>query len=235
MSVAQWSLAELRAAYASQAERRLHTITVPQPTTVGTPVGAVGVLGVSGGVGTTTVALALAEALKVKRLLEFAPPHASGLAGAATDELGERDGWRIGVRGELELARRIDPDDAPGSTPGEAVLDLGAWSGSALGHDVACLVVVAGASVPSIRRLEACLQVIDGPRMVPVITRAGRRLPRDLVGAAGPRVRAALAAGVVQLLPECRRLALTGLTPDPLPRSLQQSAAGLALVVKETP
>mgnify|MGYP001354295685 CR=1 FL=1 len=235
MSVAQWSLAELRAAYASQAERRLHAIATPPPTTAATAGGAVGGLGVAGGVADTTVALALAEALKAKPLLELAPPHASGLAGAATDELGERDGWRVGVRGELELARRIDPDNAPRSTDGETVLDLGAWSGSALGHDVACLVVVAGASVPSIRRLEACLEAIDGARVVPVITRAGRQLPRDLVGAAGPRLRAALAAGVVQLLPECRRLSLTGLTPDPLPRSLQQSAAGLALVVKETP
>lgn len=235
MSVAQWSLAELRAAYASQAERRLNAIAVPTPTVAATAVGAVGVLGVSGGVGTTTVALALAEALKAQHLLEFAPAHASGLAVAATDELGERDGWRFGVRGELELARRIDSDENPRSTVGETVIDLGVWGGSALDHDVACLVVVAGSSVPSIRRLEACLQVIDGPRVVPVITRAGRRLPRELVGAAGPRVRAALAAGVVQLLPECRRLSLTGLTPDPLPRSLQQSAAGLALVVKETP
>lgn len=92
MSVEQWSLAELRAAYASQAERRLHAIAVPQPTTAAPAASAVGVLGVSGGVGATTVALALAEALKVKHLLEFAPPHASGLAGAATDELGSGTG-----------------------------------------------------------------------------------------------------------------------------------------------
>ena len=181
------------------------------------------------------MALALAEALPARGLFEFASPHASGLAGAATDEQGERHGWRVGRRGELELARRLDPGAAAGVDVGDAVVDLGAWAGDAPEHDLDRLVVVAGCSIPSIRRLEACLQSVNASTvLIPVITRAGRRLSRELLGASGPALRAAFKAGAVHVVPQCRRLLFTGLTPDPLPRSLRQSAAGIALALKES-
>ncbi|MBB1510648.1 hypothetical protein [Tessaracoccus sp. MC1756] len=235
MSVAGLSLAELRTAYVGQSVPIARVVADRHVQSVAVGVGAVGVLGVSGGVGTTIVALAVAEALSASRLLELAPPYASGLAGAATNELGDRDGWRVGVRGNLELARRLDAAAEPPHVDGHAVLDLGAWTGETPQQVVDRVVVVAACSVPAIRRLDACLQAMNSvPLVIPVITRAGRRLPRELLGAAGPALRAAVAAGAMHVMPECPRLSLTGLTPDPLPRSLQQSAACLALRLKET-
>ncbi len=71
----------------------------------------ISVLGCGGAIGATTTALALALALDAPcRLIEGAPPAASGLAGASTAELGERvSGWTHGTREQVLIERAIEP------------------------------------------------------------------------------------------------------------------------------
>lgn len=138
MTTATFSLAELRAAYTALNSGAFTTDTTPRPETAAAataeqPAAAeavVGVVGVSGGVGTTTVALAIAEALGAGRLVELTALHTSGLAAASTAELGTQHGWSVGTRDVLRLERRADPDATvlPDTSAGVTVLDLGAWA-----------------------------------------------------------------------------------------------------------
>ena len=120
MTAATFSLAELRAAYTALHSGAFTTDPAPQPETAAEEVAerpavadaVVGVVGVSGGVGTTTVALAIAEALGAARLVELTAPHTSGLAAASSAELGTQHGWSLGTRDGLRLERRADPDAA---------------------------------------------------------------------------------------------------------------------------
>lgn len=228
------SLAELRA---------LHAASSPMPSRPELPIddqvpstpaveelgtaGRVGVRGATGGAGASTIALALAEALGAGRLVEFASPDVSGLVGASTAELGDTEGWSIGVRDRLRLERRILPD--------ARVLDavVGGWEVFDLGPatappGLAATVVVAPCSVPGVRRAEALLEQPD-PRIAVVITGVpGRRLPRQLRGVVGPRLRSAVLEGRVFLVPECPVLRIGGLTPGPLPRRLSVAVESLA-------
>lgn len=226
------SLAELRATYLRDTHPPATAPTTAPPAADAVTAEAVTVLGVSGGVGATTVALAVAEALAAARVVEYAPPHASGLAGAAVDELGVRDGWSLGRRTDLDVVRRLHRDATLPRQPGWTVADRGVWTGEDLPTGVT--VVVAPCSVPGVRRLEAVVHnAAHAGSVVPVLTRVPRRMPREVTGAAGATLRSWFAARRVHLMPECRLLAVRGLTPDPLPRSLQQCAAGLALTVKD--
>lgn len=232
MTTATFSLAELRAAYTALNSGAFTTDTTPQPETAAAataeqPAAAeavVGVVGVSGGVGTTTVALAIAEALGAYRLVELTAPHTSGLAAASSAELGTQHGWSIGSRDGLRLERRADPDAAilPDTAAGLTVLDLGAWAEPQ--PAVSVLVVVGACSVPSVRRLNARLDTLDGVRVVSVITGVpGRALPKPVGSVCGARLRAAAAEGRLLLVPECPSLRVGGVTADPLPRRLQSA------------
>ena len=71
----------------------------------------VAVLGCAGGVGTSTVALALATATGASaRVVECCPPLASGFSAAANAELGTEGTWRRGGRGDVLLERPITGD-----------------------------------------------------------------------------------------------------------------------------
>ncbi|MHA6510717.1 hypothetical protein [Tessaracoccus sp. Y1736] len=242
MTTATFSLAELRAAYTALHAGAFTTDTTPQPETAAAataelPAAAeavVGVVGVSGGVGTTTVALAIAEALGAGRLVELSVPHTSGLAVASTAELGTQDGWSVGSRDGLRLERRADPDATilPDTAAGLTVLDLGTWTEPQ--PAVSVLVVVAACSVPSVRRLNARLDTLDGLRVVPVITGVpGRALPKPVGSVCGPRLPAAATAGRLLLVPECASLRVGGVTADPLPRRLQSAVDVIKSCVEE--
>ena len=242
MTTATFSLAELRAAYTALHAGVFTTDPIPQPETAAAAVAerpavaeaVVGVVGVSGGVGTTTVALAVAEALGAARLVELSVPHTSGLAAASSAELGTQDGWSIGSRDGLRLERRADPDAAilTDTTAGVMVLDLGAWADGV--PAVSVLVVVAACSVPSVRRLNARLDTLDLVPVVSVITGVpGRALPKPVGSVCGPRLRAAAAEGRLLLVPECPSLRVGGVTADPLPRRLQSAVDVIKSCVEE--
>lgn len=233
MSATSLSLADLRSAFLDLSD----TVATPDGDAVDMADKQAGsltvrVVGVSGGVGTTTVAVAVAEAMGAARLCELASPFASGLASASLRELGMRDGWNLGIRGDLEVARRIDQDAAIDSTAGVVVLDAGTWTES-LTTGPGVVVVVAPCSVPGVRRLHVILQRLDPARVVSVLTRVPGKVPRAVLGAASPSLRAALGQRRVHLIPECRDLAVSGVAAGPLPRLLQRAAAAVALHVKE--
>lgn len=233
MSAGALSLADLRSAFLDLSD----TVATPPVSTgelSGHPADSftVSVMGVSGGAGATTVALAVAEALDAARLYELASVFASGLASASSRELGVRGGWNLGVRSDLVVARRVDPDTAIDTVAGVVVLDAGPWT-EALADTTGVLVVVAPCSVPGIRRLDAILQERDPSCVIPVLTRVPGKVPRAVLGAASPLLRAVLGHRRVHLFPECRDLAISGVTAEPLPRLLQRSAAAVALHVKE--
>ena len=247
-ATATYSLAELRAAYSAlQAGTFAAPPTAaPAPTIDATTLpppedfaGVVGVVGISGGVGTTTVALAVAEAIDAARLVEFSDPQSSGLAAASTAELGVEAGWNVGVRHGLRLERCTTPGIRmlPGVDGQVAVLDLGTWTGPRPVVGVAALVMVAACSVPSIRRLNARLEAFHpAVVVVTVITGTpGRTVPRQVVGAFGPALWAATAEKAVLIVPECPALRISGLTPDPLPRPLRTAVTPINDLLEETP
>lgn len=237
MTATGFSLAELRAAYTALQNGTFADLCTDFSTPVETDhqlalAGrVVGVVGVSAGIGTTTVALAVAETLGASRLVELAASHASGLAAASTAELGTRAGWNLGQRNELRLERRLTPDatipaldDDDSDGEDVTVVDLGTVTQSI--PAAALLVVVAPCSVPGIRRLNACLTTLNPTQLVVVVTGApGRTLPRQVAGAFAPALRAAAAGGRVLVVPECPALRLAGVTADPLPRLLRTALA----------
>ena len=240
MTTTSFSLAELRAAYTALQAGTFAGLCTDFSTPLDTHELAgrvVGVVGVAAGIGTTTVALAVAEALGAARLVELADPHASGLAAASTAELGTRDGWTLGQRGELRLERRLTPDatiPAADDADDVTVVDLGTWPSHI--PTTGSLVVVAPCSVPGIRRLNPCLTTLNPAELVVVVTGApGRTLPRPVVGAFAPAVRAAAAGGRVLVVPESAALRLTGVTGEPLPRLLRTAVAPIVNLLADLP
>lgn len=236
-----FSLAELRAAYTALQNGTFAEVCTDFSTPVDTYELAgrvVGVVGVSAGIGTTTVALAVAEAVGAARLVELAAPHASGLAAASTAELGTRAGWTLGQRGELHLERRLTPDATipaiPASDDEVTVVDLGAFTPHI--PTTGSLVVVAPCSVPGLRRLNACLTTLNPAEFVVVVTGApGRTLPRTVAGAFAPAVRAVAAGGRVLVVPESAAFRLTGVTGEPLPRLLRTAVAPIVDLLEDLP
>ena len=241
MTATGFSLAELRAAYTALQAGTFADLCTDFSTPVDTYELAgrvVGVVGVTAGIGTTTVALAVAEVLGAARLVELAAPHASGLAAASTAELGTRAGWSLGQRGELRLERRDTPDATIPAADHDAddvtVVDLGAWTSHI--PTTGSLVVVAPCSVPGIRRLNACLTTLNPTQLVVVVTGApGRTLPRQVAGAFAPALRAVAADGRVLVVPESAALRLTGVTGEPLPRLLRTAVAPIVDLLEDLP
>ncbi len=223
--------------------------TVPPPSIgdLGGP--AVVVLPAHAGAGASIVALSVAEALSGYRpvqLVEFADPHRSGLAAASSSELGvDESGWQRGRRNRIDLARPADrrsvdtlpPPPSVGTEPSEGdgllVIDVGwpvaemlsgsGWTRALQGG--AQLVVVSRVTVPAVRQTEHVLGVLEVPAVVACV--GSGRWPGMVTASCGPALRAARAAGRVVPVPVDRRLAIAGLTPDPLPRPV--AAAGRAL------
>ncbi len=210
------------------------------------------------GAGASTVALALAEALSGRwqvQLVEYCDPRRSGLGAASCSELGvDEAGWRRGRRGSLELARlgtgydlaQCIPPPQPLPAPRGApagdrllVLDLG-WTGtSMLGQSAwlpavmgsAELVVVSRLTVPAVRQTEHVLTALGLPAVLATV--GSGRWPGEVNASCGPALRAARDAGRAVMVPVDRRLEISGLTADPLPKPV--AAAGKALAAQLSP
>lgn len=203
--------------------------------------------GVTGSVGTTTVSLAVASAaarMGPARLIESASPHRSGLVAAADAELGTgRGGWTRGERAGVSLIRRgpASAFSSPPLPPEEdgmfTVLDAGdlltdAPAGQAMAASgVSGWLFVIQPSVPCLRHLELVLDRCPAkhPALAIVGTPSGR-WPRSLVSATQPRTRALIKSGRAVAFRHDRRLAIFGLTPDPLPHHIVASARRLLLL-----
>lgn len=205
------------------------------------------VAGCAGSVGATTVSLALATAAdRPARVVECSPAAATGLAAAATAELGDDPwGWTRGSRGRVLLQRTspgvVFPNDVPLPPPAEpessTIIDLAhpleqllagdGWL-SALFAEAPPLVLVTRATVPGLRRLESCLSLF--PTTNPAVAVLGpprRKWPRELAHGLGPATRAALDGHRVIHVPEDPVLARNGLTGVPLPATLVEAGAAL--------
>ena len=203
------------------------------------------VIGCLGSAGTSTVALALAAASEHARVIECAPGACSGLAGAATAELGTlADGWLAGRREDLGILRRADqvpaPDDLPLPPDGEAgvtvvdcwwevrqSLHAAGWLGDLL-RSCGRVVLVTPASIPGFRRVEICLGMLGPPRCWVTVTGAPkRRSEAPLDRWVGPLTEQVREDGRLVRFPFVPQLAVSGITSEPLPKSLQVAASEL--------
>jgi len=216
------------------------------------PVGGrvIPVVGCGGGVGASTLALALAEVAGAPcRLIDCAPPAASALAGASTAELGDTgSGWRLGQRDDVLIERvtgsALTPSDVPAprgsevqltltvvdvAWPLEAVLAHASWLRELL-VGAEPVVLATTATLPGMRRLETTLAVLAQHRDVSqtVVAVLGPRLqrwPKPVRHSMGPSARSLQAAGRLVAMPFERRLASTGPDPAPLPAPVLAAAA----------
>jgi hypothetical protein len=194
--------------------------------------------------GATSLALAIATHASPARVIECSSLTASGMAGAATAELGTTpSGWTIGRRDQVHLARpsALDwsvgelplPDDAAAGTALN-VLDVGwelvqllaspGWLSATLGA-APRVVLVGTATVPGLRRLETALTLLDPERTVIAVRGpAPRRWPRELTAARGPATRDQHRTGRWVTVPHDKRLALRGIDSTPLPPALVAAA-----------
>ncbi len=206
------------------------------------------VCGCGGSSGATTVALALATAAGRARVVETCGGSSSGLPYAADTELGETGGgWLRGVREKVVVERRLDPirspDRLPPPAPGgvpvtiidsswdlDAVLASAGWLGD-LARSAPNVVLVSQATVPGLRRLEAAVEQVGEARAV-VVTVGAKRWPRPVEQSAGAAVRRLATRERIVHAPEVPALAMSGLTPDPLPPAIIRPALALLTLLE---
>lgn len=199
----------------------------------------VAVFGCGGSVGASTLALGMAlNAPNPVRVLECCSATTSGLASAATAELGlNASGWRQGKRDHVLIERTSDmftgPIDVPPPTVSDeehqlTILDIGWEASQVLGTDcwladtargAGHVVLVTTATIPGIRRLESVLAAL-GHRPE---DRLGDRLGYQItVAVLGPR-RKKWPKGVEQAGGAAIRHVLSGdrFVEVPLDRDLQ--------------
>ena len=209
------------------------------------------VIGAGGGVGASTLALALATASTVPaRVIECCSASASGLAAATIAELGATEtGWRRGLRDGVHqrilLERAVHPMATAAAVPlptdphrpvAVTFLDCG-WAldnllaGGWLGELVTAapsVVLAARATVPGMRRLEVALDALKNDRVyVGVLGPRRRKWGSPVEASLGPATRALDNSGGLVELPLDRRLSVHGATAAPLPRSLIGAATQL--------
>ena len=199
------------------------------------------VVGAGGGVGATSVALALATAAAPCRLVECAAAHDSGLAAAATAELGEEAGWTRGRRAGVVLLRRTA---AAGELPATedssrlTVVDVGPWKqldtlASNTWATSSPMVLVVPATIPGLRRAELALPDLPASRLcVASLGSPTRRWPRELRAAMGPATTALAEAGRWVSFPPDPQLALHGLSSADLSRPLLAAGQQLLRIVE---
>jgi hypothetical protein len=168
---------------------------------------------------------------------------ASGFSAAANAELGTEGPWRRGSRGDVLLERPIT-GDAMVPVPTESAVE---WtfvdtnwttvSGSRTGWPESLvrtlddIVLVTNATVPGIRRLESCAELLGRDALGVVVGPTAKRWPRPVkVAAAGIPARVHLAD-----FPLDPRLQVTGLTPDPLPAPLFKAAQNVLALLRKEP
>jgi len=205
------------------------------------------VAGVAPRVGTTTVALALAEAFGERaRLVETAALRRSGIGDATTAELGESvTGWRRAMRADLLVERSSEnwatPDDVRVPDPADrdiTVLDIGwdldavlaseSWMRDAILS--ARLILVASASLPDLTALERALQLTgraDDAKAV-LVGLMHRNMPRALRQVVGPAITASFREDRLHLIRSLRDFAAMGLTSRDLPARVSQVGRDLA-------
>ena len=206
------------------------------------------VCGCGGSPGATTVALALATVAGRARVVETWGGRASGLAFAASAELGSTDrGWLRGSRDGILVERRGDaissPENLPKPAHSDAALTVvdsswdiatlvtsGGWLGELAGT-VADVVLVARATIPGLRGLEAAVELVGHERVV-AVTVGAKRWPRPVEQAAGTAVRRLRTEGRIVYVPEVPALAISGLTPDPLPPAILRPARTLLTLLE---
>lgn len=212
------------------------------------------VVGSAGSCGATTVAIAIASAVGgPARVVECAPVSATGLAAASTAELGaDQCGWTRGSRDQVLLDRartlRVRPTEVPHPSPvtgpmvtvvdvahpADQLLADDSWLSRLLAH-APLLVVVGRVSVPGLRRVESCLDLLDAKRtVIALLGPPLRRWPREVIHGTGLLTAARLAEGRFVEVPEDRMLAIRGLTPAPLPGPLVAAATSLLHLTEGT-
>lgn len=205
------------------------------------------VLGCHPQAGASTLAVAIATAAAPARVLECASASATGLAMAATAELGSSPGgWRLGRRGHVGLARAGEILDAPTKVPlpelpvdriGLSVLDVGWELGQVMATptwvratvtEASHVIVATTATAPGLRRLEIALDILaPADPVVAVLGAPLRRWPRPLQRSLGPKATQARDAGRLHAIPHDRSLAERGLTGEPIPTAVFRAAEAL--------
>jgi hypothetical protein len=208
----------------------------------------IAVLGAAGTVGTSTVALALGVAAPDPvRVIECCSADASSMAAASTAELGlHPSGWRQGKRDHVLLERTsehlVHVDEVPAPIPAETaaqltildigwnpsqVLATGCWLNDAT-QAADALVVVAPATVPGLRRLEAALELLGNERAVVALVGPRRKKwPKGVEHSAGTLTRRVLDADRCVEIPEDRGVGVTGLDSRPIPEPVIDAARQL--------
>ena len=194
--------------------------------------------------GASTVALALATAAAAPaRVVECCPPLASGFSAAANAELGTEGPWRRGSRGDVLLERLIT-GAATAPVPTESAVEwtfvdtnwttvsgTGAWWLGSVLRTLDDIVLVTNATVPGVRRLESCAELLGRDALGVAVGRTFKRWPRPVrVAAAGIPARVHIAN-----FPLDPRLQVTGLTPDPLPAALLMAAQNVLALLRKEP
>lgn len=217
----------------------------------------VAVFGCGGSVGASTLALAMAlNAPNPVRVLECCSAATSGLASAATAELGlKASGWRQGKREHVLIERTCDmvtgPRDIPAPTmTGKehqlTILDIG-WEPSQLlgtecwlaeaARGADHVVLVAAATIPGIRRLESVLALLGDRQRdrlgdqitVAVLGPRRKKWPKGVEQAGGAAVRNALEGDRFVEVPLDRDLQIRGLDTRPIPTAVLTAAARIPL------
>lgn len=201
------------------------------------------VVGVGGGVGASTVALALAEGLGAARLVDGAASTASGLVAACERELpASASGWARGRRGDLLVERCPLPlAGAPAACPlppdaagGVTVLDAGwdalallggdGWLSGTIRDPAVPLLLVARGTTPSLRRLDVALDALAAPGRTLAVAVLGpplRRWPRHVtLPSAADALRR---SGRLAVVPLVDALATRGLDAAPLPAPVRDA------------
>lgn len=206
------------------------------------------ILGCGGSTGSTTLAVAFAEVSgRSARVVECVSITASGLAAAATAELGGfENSWSRGTRDDVLIERVTDVlvavNEVPHpSTPDRpidlTVLDIGWELGQVLAtpgwveemvRGAHHLVLTTTATVPGMRRLECALDLLDTATVYAAVLGPRRKKwPRSVQHTAGPAIRALDRQGRLFEIPLDPALGVNGLTGAALPQPLLSSARQL--------
>lgn len=201
------------------------------------------VVGAHSNAGASTLALAIATVAAPARVVECATTPRSGLVGAATAELGPRDGWLRGTRDQVLLERWDDehalmPPPPLASDLEMTVVDVGSrlpahaaspWLSEALGG-ILPVVVVGDFSLPGIRRVQqAIAEPWGGSRVLALRGPGPQRSPRylrralDDIDSSLPLVH----------IPDDQRLRLRGVDTAPLPPLLLAAAQQILTVLEQ--
>lgn len=231
------------------------TVTARGPAAAGEWITAAGgsvlpVVGCSGSVGATTIALAIAVASpRPTRVVECCSVTASGLAAASNAELGlHPSGWRRGKRDQVLLERSsevlLSVSEVPAPTAAErddqlTVLDTGwelgqifaipGWLGETV-RGCRDVVLVTSATVPGFRRLEGALELLQSSGARPAVAVIGphrKKWPKAVEHSAGAQTRRVLVEDRIVEVPHDRALAVSGLDSTPLPALVTEAATRL--------